>query len=90
MTAGIAGSPGRYARTHGVDAVRRATRATNDAVDQIGRVVAAEGIDCAFSKQGTLTVATSEPQRTRLLAAHEAARSNGTSSSRPRALPWRR
>ncbi|MFZ9627805.1 MAG: NAD(P)/FAD-dependent oxidoreductase [Ilumatobacteraceae bacterium] len=77
-SAGIAGSPGRYARQHGVDAVRRATRATNDAVDEIGRVVALERIDCAYAKQGTLTVVTSEPQRARLLAAHEASRSNGT------------
>ncbi|MGA0893487.1 MAG: NAD(P)/FAD-dependent oxidoreductase, partial [Ilumatobacteraceae bacterium] len=77
-SAGIAGSPSRYARRHGIDAVRRATRATNDAVDEIGRVAAAEGIECHFAKRGSLTVATSEPQRDRLLAAHDAARRNGT------------
>ena len=34
----IAGSPGRYARRLGIDAVCRATRATNEAVDEIARV----------------------------------------------------
>jgi len=33
--------------------------AMNDTVDEVGRVAAAEGIDCDFAKGGTLTLATS-------------------------------
>ena len=80
-SAGIAGSASRYARRHGRDGVVRATRATNDAVDEIGRVVDAEGIHCHFAKQGTITVATSEPQRSRLMAAHAAAERLGTGNA---------
>lgn len=80
-SAGIAGSASRYARHHGRDSVVRATRATNEAVDEIGRVVDAEGIHCHFTKQGTITVATTEPQRVRLLAAHAAADRLGTGNT---------
>ncbi len=66
VSAGIAGSATRYAKRHGRDGVVRGTRATNEAVDEVGRVVAAEGIECAFRKEGSLTVATSSPQHARL------------------------
>lgn len=66
VSAGIAGSATRYAKRHGRDGVVRATRVTNEAVDEVAQVVAAEGIECGFRKQGTLTVATSEPQQARL------------------------
>jgi glycine/D-amino acid oxidase-like deaminating enzyme len=62
---GIAGSPRAYRRAD-AEEIRRATRETQTAVDEIGRVVAAEGIECGFRKEGVLTVATSEPQRQRL------------------------
>jgi glycine/D-amino acid oxidase-like deaminating enzyme len=68
ITGGIAGSAKVYARRGGVDAVRRAERETFHAVDEIGSVVEREGIDCGFSKQGALMVATTLPQRDRLLA----------------------
>ncbi len=42
------------AATHGRDAATRMQRAMNDAVDEVGRVVAAEGIDCDYAKGGTL------------------------------------
>ncbi len=62
---GIAGSARAY-RPADSDAIRRATRETQTAVDEIGRVVAAEAIDCGFRQEGVLTIATSEPQRRRL------------------------
>jgi glycine/D-amino acid oxidase-like deaminating enzyme len=36
-------------------------------VDEIGRVVAEEGIACGYLRAGSLTIATTEPQRARLL-----------------------
>jgi glycine/D-amino acid oxidase-like deaminating enzyme len=63
---GIAGSARAYGERPGSDAIRRATRETHAAVDEIGRVAAAEGIDCGYRKAGILSVATTEPQRSRL------------------------
>ena len=74
---GIAGSATRYARSGGWDGVRRAVAEMNRGVDEIGRVAAAEGIDCAFRKQGTLVLATSEPQRVRLASWFDRERSRG-------------
>jgi glycine/D-amino acid oxidase-like deaminating enzyme len=85
-SAGIAGSASRYARRHGRDGVVRATRTTNEAVDEIGRVVAAEGIDCGFTKQGTLTVATSGPQWARLRATAASTERLGTHGDGDRLL----
>jgi glycine/D-amino acid oxidase-like deaminating enzyme len=85
-SAGIAGSATRYARRHGREGVVRATHTTNEAVDEIGRVVATEGIDCGFTKQGTLTVATSEPQWARLRAMAASADELGTRSDGDRLL----
>jgi glycine/D-amino acid oxidase-like deaminating enzyme len=65
---GIAGSLRRYATHHGWDCVRRAVAASNEAVDEIGRVVTAEAIDCGFRREGTLVAATSRPQADRLQA----------------------
>lgn len=81
VSAGIAGSPGRYAKRHGRDAVVRGTRVTNEAVDEVGRVVVAEGIDCGFRKEGTLTVATSAPQQARLQSALASMGPLGTANS---------
>ncbi len=67
VSAGIAGSSRVYARKHGRDAVLRAERETHQAVDEIGRVVQEEQIDCGYLKAGALTLATSEPQRARLV-----------------------
>ena len=44
----------RLARLHGEDAARRIQQATYDAVDEVGRVAAAEGIDAGFHKGGEL------------------------------------
>ena len=47
----------RLARLHGEDAARRIQQATYDAVDEVGRVAAAEGIDAGFHKGGELIIA---------------------------------
>ena len=72
VSAGIAGSGARYARRSGWDSVLRAERETQHGVDEIGRVVSVEGIDCGYKKAGALTVATTEPQLQRLRARVEA------------------
>ena len=66
VSAGIAGVAARYAKRAGREAVVRAERATFEAVDEIGRVVAAEGIDCGFHKGGVLMVASDAAQQARL------------------------
>ncbi len=86
VSAGMAGRATTYLRHHGRDDVRRAVRCTNETIDEIGRVVDADGIACGFSKQGTLTVATSRPQRERLLAGIESSRRLGTASEGERIL----
>ena len=50
------------ARRHGEQAARDMRQAMTDTVDEVGRVVAAEGIDCDFAKGGTVTYARSAPQ----------------------------
>jgi len=47
----------RLARLHGEEAARRIQQATYDAVDEVGRVAAAEGIDAGFHKGGELLIA---------------------------------
>lgn len=68
VSAGIAGSGARYARRSGWDSVLRAEREVQHGIDEIGRVVSTEGIDCGYNKAGALTVATTQPQLQRLRA----------------------
>ena len=72
VSSGIAGSGARYARDSGWDSVLRAERETQHGVDEIGRVVALEDIDCGYRKSGSLKVATTGPQVNRLRAGVEA------------------
>ncbi|MBX3093085.1 MAG: FAD-dependent oxidoreductase [Cryobacterium sp.] len=52
-------------RRHGrADAIAM-RQAMIDTIDEVGRVAAAEGIDCDFAKRGTLLFARSKPQLTR-------------------------
>jgi glycine/D-amino acid oxidase-like deaminating enzyme len=76
-SSGIAGAVEVYKPASGRDAVLRAERETHRAVDEIGRVAAAEEIDCGYIKSGALFVATTEPQRRRLLDRLESARKLG-------------
>lgn len=85
-SAGMAGRATTYLKHHGADAVTRAVQCTNESIDEIGRVVDAEGIGCGFSKQGTLTVVTSQPQHDRLKAGFESSRRLGTASEGERLL----
>jgi glycine/D-amino acid oxidase-like deaminating enzyme len=50
------------ARRYGRDGAIAQHRAMQDAVDEVGRVVAAEGIDCSWHKGGTVSVARSAVQ----------------------------
>lgn len=53
----LASSPDVHARKAGADAARRLLHEVHGTVDEIGRVVAAEGIDCHFAKGGTVRLA---------------------------------
>ena len=61
----LAGSVADYARRSSPTESRRLLRAAFDAVDEIGRVAAAEGIDCDYAKGGTIRVARTVPQAER-------------------------
>ncbi len=63
---GMSGVAKVYARRSGWEAVKRGERDTINAVDVIGQVVADEGIDCGFNKQGDVAVAENEAQLKRL------------------------
>jgi glycine/D-amino acid oxidase-like deaminating enzyme len=66
-------STSSVAAAHGADAALALQRAMNDTVDEIGRVTAAEGIDCHFAKDGYLQAARNPAQVAMLQAsvAHE-------------------
>lgn len=66
LTAELAGSPARYARAHGRDAVVAQQRAMFGAVDEVIRVAAEERIEADIVKGGVLNVATNPAQRRRL------------------------
>ncbi|HJQ43764.1 MAG TPA: FAD-dependent oxidoreductase [Jatrophihabitantaceae bacterium] len=55
-------SVGTLAREAGRDAAIAQYRAMAESVDEVGRVVAAEGIDADFAHGGTVVVARNEPQ----------------------------
>jgi glycine/D-amino acid oxidase-like deaminating enzyme len=62
----FAASPGTIAAEFGREAAIAMQRAMFATVDEVGRVVADEGIDARYHKSGTLTLATSAAQLTRL------------------------
>ncbi|MEW9531188.1 NAD(P)/FAD-dependent oxidoreductase [Microbispora sp. NPDC049125] len=66
LTGALAGSPDRYARTHGTDAARRFQRAMFSAIDEVIRVAAEEGIEADIVKGGLFTVARGPAQAARL------------------------
>jgi glycine/D-amino acid oxidase-like deaminating enzyme len=65
------------ARRHGRDAAVAMQRAMHDTVAEVGRVVAAEGIDCHWQAGGTVVLARTVPQLDRARAAVEQARRYG-------------
>ena len=69
LTNSITGGRDRYVRTHGAAAAHALQVALNDTVDEVLRVVEAEGIDAGVARGGELTVATNAAQWARLQAA---------------------
>jgi glycine/D-amino acid oxidase-like deaminating enzyme len=65
------------ARLYGADAMRAMRRAMQDTVAVIGKSAAAEGIDCHFTKGGSVDVVRSEAQRARADAELAETRSHG-------------
>ena len=53
VSSGVAGSAAAYGLAEDGQEMTRARIATEEAVDEIGRVAAAEGIECGFLKGGT-------------------------------------
>ncbi len=73
----FAASDARLTREFGREAMHAMRRAMNDTVDEVGRVAAAEGIDCHFRKSGTVSVARSAAQEAALRAEVDEARMLG-------------
>jgi glycine/D-amino acid oxidase-like deaminating enzyme len=67
----------KIARVAGVDAAHAMRRAMNATVDEVGRVAAAEGIDCGFAKGGTVVAARTPVQLARARAEIAASRAVG-------------
>jgi glycine/D-amino acid oxidase-like deaminating enzyme len=86
VSSGISGSAAVYRRRGGMDAVRRAERETERTVDEIGAVIEREGIECGYLKAGDLIVATTPPQRSRLLASAAGERELGATDEDVRIL----
>jgi glycine/D-amino acid oxidase-like deaminating enzyme len=77
VSAGIPGDTRVYAARSGMAGVVRAERAMIEAIDEVGAVVAEEGIDCGWVKPGALRIATSRPQLDRLRDGVTARRARG-------------
>ncbi|MEV4479218.1 NAD(P)/FAD-dependent oxidoreductase [Micromonospora coxensis] len=65
------------ARRHGRDPALAMQRAMRDTVREVGRVTAAEGVDCDWRQGGTVVLARSEVQLARARAEVAAARAHG-------------
>lgn len=76
-SAHFAGSRAATARRHGREAAVALQRAMFATVDEVGRVLATEGIDAHFVKGGTIELATRGPHVPRLRARVESERSWG-------------
>lgn len=61
----IAAGPDRHEKVSGNDGARRFLREMFASVDEIGRVVDTEGIDCHYAKGGTIRLARTEAQLAR-------------------------
>jgi glycine/D-amino acid oxidase-like deaminating enzyme len=89
VSAGIAGRAQAYLGRGGWEGVRRAEQAMVDGIDYIGGVVAREDIACGWTKGGSLRIATSAAQLTRIRAAIENQRQRGLDESEARLLSAR-
>ena len=82
----LAGSFDDYARRASPTESLRLVRAVFDAVDEIGRVTQAEGIDCDYARGGTIRVARTAPQAERQAAEIAEAREIGLTEDELRLL----
>ncbi len=73
----FATSDAALARLHGLDAMRAMRRAMQETIDVVGASAASEGIDCHFTKGGSVDLVRSEAQRVRALAEVDEARALG-------------
>lgn len=71
----------KLARRHGRDAAIAMQRAMQTTVDEVGRVTAAEGIDCDWHRGGTVTLARGAAQLARARAEVDEAREYGFDES---------
>ncbi|WP_329111114.1 FAD-binding oxidoreductase [Micromonospora sp. NBC_01699] len=71
----------KLARRHGRDAAIAMQRAMQATVDEVGRVTAAEGIDCDWFRGGTVTLARTPAQLARATAEVDEAREYGFDES---------
>jgi glycine/D-amino acid oxidase-like deaminating enzyme len=78
----VPGSRQRFAKLHGVDAVKTQQRLMNDAIDEVIDVAVAEGIEADVVKSGTIRIASSELQVRRLRAGVEEDHTWGVPESR--------
>ena len=86
VSAGIAGKAQAYLARGGWEGVRRAERAMIEGIDHVGEVVAREGIECGWTKSGSLRIATSDAQLERVRAGLESRRERGGDASEARPL----
>ena len=86
VSAGIAGKAQAYIARGGWEGVRRAERAMIEGIDHVGEVVAREGIECGWTKGGSLRIATSQAQLERVRAGLESRRERGLGESNVRLL----
>lgn len=80
-------TPAELDARHGAGAARRMLGATFAAVDEVGRTVAREGIECEYHKAGTLMGATNAPQLGRVRDEVSEARAHGLGDDDLRELP---
>jgi glycine/D-amino acid oxidase-like deaminating enzyme len=81
VSAGVPGQAHVYLARGGWEGVRRAERAMIEGIDYVGEVVAREGIECGWTKGGSLRIATSPAQFERVLAGVGSGRQRGLGES---------
>jgi glycine/D-amino acid oxidase-like deaminating enzyme len=81
VSAGIAGQAQAYLSRCGWEGIRRAERAMIEGIDYVGKVVAEEGIECGWTKGGSLRIATSPAQLKRVRGGIESRRRRGLDES---------
>ena len=86
VSAGIAGQAQAYIGRGGWEGVQRGERAMIEGIDYIGAVVAREGIECGWTKGGSLRIATSAAQLERVHRAVENQRRRGLGETDVRLL----